>query len=267
MEFRNVTGTFRIVIAAACTALSIQGSPAQKETAATALQTAALVSFRGCNSDGQVGPISAPEGKAVRIPLDRKAAGQLAYYKAAQEFGVLAPRGWHCFGVYGSGGSALFVMPEAISPSDLFSGKRELSGPVIQLNFRNGDTSGRDTVAEVIARVFPAYRAFAIEVAEMFDRPLSSLPSGPYQTDKLIYKSSNVVEYTTPAETEGLGTLSSLKKDKLPTRGVAILTGQPPNLVFLAVRLPPRFRELIPAIIVTIEHEVAAIGNSATADR
>ena len=76
---------------------------------------ASRVPFVGCPSDGQAGPVPAPRGKSKSVRIDAKAAQQLAYYESTQHFGVLAPRGWHCFGTYGSDGNSLFVSLEAIS--------------------------------------------------------------------------------------------------------------------------------------------------------
>ncbi len=64
------------------------------------------------------------------------------------------------------------------------------------------------------------------------------------------------VEYQTPAQTEGLGTNSGLKKNDTPISGVAILTGQTPDLVFLAVRLSANQTDLTSAIIRGVETDV-----------
>lgn len=74
----------------------------------------ATVPFVGCKSDGQVGPIDAPKGKDVVLPIPAEAAARLAYYKA-DHFGVLGPRAWNCFRLYGSSGNVLFVSPGPIN--------------------------------------------------------------------------------------------------------------------------------------------------------
>jgi hypothetical protein len=48
------------------------------------------------------------------VELDPSVARRLAYYESGVSRGVLAPRGWFCFGVYGSSGSAFLVTPEPI---------------------------------------------------------------------------------------------------------------------------------------------------------
>ena len=123
------------------------------------------------------------------------------------------------------------------------------SGAVVGLARSIGATSGRFAVAGIIARVFPAHKAFVAGVRTLFGEPESTYPSGPYAADRLSYKSGEVVEYHTPADTEGLGTSFPLKKGPLAMRGVAILiNGDPPDVVLLSVRLPPDLTALGPAI-------------------
>jgi hypothetical protein len=95
-------------------------------------------------------------------------------------------------------------------------------GPAIQFATDVGGTSGRFKVARIVARVFPAHRAFVRDViAEGID-PASDFPLGSYPNDKLTYKNNETVEYETPAHTDGLGTQSWLQENDDPIRGVAI---------------------------------------------
>jgi len=176
------------------------------------------VPFIGCKSDGQVGPLKAPKGSAKIVSLSPELARELAYYKAEEGIGVLAPRGWYCFGTYGSNGSNLYVAPEPIDPKLVFTTDKwtGFAGPVIQLTVEDGGTSGRFGVAEVIARVFPAHMSFVQDVINEGIEPASSFPKGPYPNGKLTYKSKEIVEYDTPANTEGLGTKSWLQKNDQP---------------------------------------------------
>jgi len=80
---------------------------------------------------------------------------------------------------------------------------------------------------------------------------------GPFPTDALTYKSKTVVEYQTPAETDGLGTHSWLLKNGAPIDGVAILVGDPPDLFLLSERLPAELAELTPIILGHAEREAA----------
>lgn len=214
----------------------------------------ANVPFVGCESEGQIGPVKAPTGKSMRVTISSDAATRLAYYKSEQGLGVLGPRGWHCFGAYGSNGYALYVSPEQVTASQVLSHTwTGFSGPTIELAGESGETSGRFSVARVIACVFPSKKGFVESVVAEGTEPASSFPFGPYPEDKLNYRSKQTVEYETPANTEGLGTNSRLKKNAYPIKGVAILIGDTPDLVLLAVRLSPELAELGSPIIHQLE--------------
>ncbi|HLJ88745.1 MAG TPA: hypothetical protein VKZ53_18140 [Candidatus Angelobacter sp.] len=231
---------------------AIRCTPAQ-----TAQPHASHVPFAGCKSDGQVGPQEAPSGHSKAVSIPTEAAEKLAYYRANEGVGVLAPRGWYCFGTYGSNGSTLYVSPTPIRNNDLFFATKGFTGPVIQLSSISGDTSGRFTVARSIARVFPGHQEFVKNVIAEGIESSDAFPSGPYPADKLTYKSKELVEYETPAQSEGLGTASRLLKNASPIRGAAILVGDTPDLVFLAVRLSPDFEKLTSAIIEQTESDAA----------
>jgi hypothetical protein len=89
--------------------------------------------------------------------------------------------------------------------------------------------------------------------------PSSSFHFGPYPQDKLTYKSKEIVEYQTPANAEGLGTNSRLKRNDYPISGVAILSGpsSEPALSLLSARLPSNLTTLTAAIIQQVELDVA----------
>lgn len=225
---------------------------------APAARTLVRVPFVGCESDGQVGFVKAPNApnEAVRIP--EQAAQRLAYYKAEDGYGVLAPRGWHCFGTYGSNGANLYVSPDVISREELFSTSwKGFTGPVIQVSSSIGDTSGRFEVAKIIARVFPAYKQFVESVIAEGIEPATFFPFGAFPRDQLTYKSKRIVEFETPANAEGLGTASRLLRNGNPISGVAILYGEEPNLLQLSLRLTPDTVDLAPMILRESETEVA----------
>ena len=112
-------------------------------------------------------------------------------------------------------------------------------------------------MAHVIARVFPSRRIFAERVAtEGIDEPYVFQP---YPKDVLAYKSAKIVEYQTPAQTDGLGTTFWLLENDKPISGVAMLVGDPPDLVHLSVRLPPNLADLAPVIIQQVERDAAAL--------
>jgi hypothetical protein len=190
------------------------------------------------------------------VPIDASAAQKLAYYKAEEGAGILAPRGWYCFGTYGSNGSNLFVTPQAVKTDDWLSPTRpRFTGPAIQFSAMEGDTSGRFAAARIIARVFPAQKAFVQTVIEEGIEPASSFPFGPYPKDKLIYKGDRIVEYQTAPHSEGLGTASWLQANDYPISGVAVLTGETPDVLILHVRLPPDMSHLTSLIIQQFERD------------
>ena len=157
------------------------------------------------------------------MPLSLKVAHELAYYSSSSlpGDGVLGPRGWYCFGTYGSGGGSLFVSPQPIQSGDIFSGSWSgFRGPAIELNNRNGGGSGMSSAAPIIARVFPAYKWYALNYVRDFDQTLAF---GPYPKDRLLYKGDSVADFTTPAQADGLGTQFSLKKNSTPIHGIAII--------------------------------------------
>jgi hypothetical protein len=233
------------------------GSGIAQRPAASVKRTPVSVLFVGCPSDGQMGPVKAPSGKAPKMQIEAELADRLAYYSSAQDLGVLAPRGWHCFGTYGSGGEHVFVSPEPVNAKNLFSDEWDgFRGTAVQLNHSFGETSGRFSVAEIIARVFPAYQGFAANVNKQLSPP-NKFSFGPNPKETLTYRSKTVVEYLTPAQTDGLGTHFGLKENDASIEGVAILVEQAPDSLLLAVRLPPELAGLTSAIIHEVEREAA----------
>ena len=132
----------------------------------------------------------------------------------------------------------------------------------MEVNDISGENSGRYEIAELIARVFPAYRQFARRVWEDLDSPL---PSGPYPKDTLTYRGNSIVEFRTPAHTEGLGNFHSLLgTTDLPITGTAILlidsthpTINVPHLLLLSVRFPRDLARLAPTIVHDVERNAA----------
>jgi hypothetical protein len=178
----------------------------------------APVPFVGCASDGQTGPQPAPRSGIVPR-VAPPAAAQLAYY-ASRDLGVLAPRGWHCIGLYGSNGAILVVTPERHDARELLESPSPLQGPAVQIAESLGATSGRFEVARVIAQAFPAHMDFARRVAaEGIGDPLPA----PVPTDRMVRLRPTAVAYTTPAGREGLGTDSRLAPNDRPIDGLAIL--------------------------------------------
>lgn len=248
-------------------AAQANAAPANAVPAApTDTAVATTVPFVGCAQDGQGGPQPAPTGQPKMVVMDPAAAAKLAYYSAGTG-GVLAPRGWFCFGAYGSDGAVLYLAPAQIRSADVLSDTWAAgAGPAIEAAVSTGDTSGRFTVAQIIERVFPAHRAFAQAVIGEGIEPPTQFPPGPFPTDRTVNKGDTVVEYETPAGAQGLGTtFSRLTPAASPIDGAAVLQGQTPDLAFLAVRLTPDLQSLTPAIVQQFEADSAAPAPAASA--
>ena len=215
------------------------------------------VPFVGCPSNGQGGSKPAPKQAGKEVVLDAGAARRLAYYEAYSESegsrGLLAPRGWHGFGRYGSAGTSLTVLPYSVT----FDNLDTLNSPFIMVTQLSGETSGRFQVARVIARVFPTQKAFADGVIKEGIEPASDFPFGPYPTDTLKYHGDVTVEFQTPANTKGLGTEFGLQPNDQPISGVAAIKwdGEDIYLVCLTVRLMPDTRDLTTQIMQQFERD------------
>lgn len=208
-------------------------------------QATVQVPFVGCRSDGQVGPLAAPPNGTVQLATDPKTAERLAVYQAENGPAVLAPRGWACFGKYGSSGTVV-----SVAPAD--AGARDANSKyIVQAWLIDGDTSGRFTVADIIGRVFPAHRSFADEVLSEHLINGLTIPSGPFPGDHLTYRSDRVVEYASPANSKGMGTYY-LMPNPHDIRGVTVLTPES-DVRHLALRLPPEMNDLAFAIIELFE--------------
>ena len=257
----RLTSRLFVSTTGAVAALLCGCAPVYGQSTATRSVTAVSIPFVGCPSFGQTQDLGAPKGTSESVAIGAQDGKALAYYKSANGITVLAPRGWYCQGVSGSGGAALFLGPKPVFHS--FSGWEGLGGAAMEVNDISGENSGRYEIAELVARVFPAYQSFARRVWDL-DSPL---PSGPYPKDALIYRGKTVVDYRTPAQTEGLGNFHSwLGKNDLPIAGAAILLMEPthhvgdvPHLVLLSVRFPPDLSRLAPTIIRYFEREVVAV--------
>jgi hypothetical protein len=202
-----------------------------------------------------VGPIAAPIAVGAAPTIAAPAAAQLAYY-ASTHLAVLAPRGWHCFELYGSTGSTLLVTPEPHDATDLLGSNAKVTGPGIQLSRRSGDTSGRFEVAKIAARLFPAAKAFVQQVIDEGLEPAEEFRFGAYPNDVLTRRGVTEVEFLTPGNSEGMGTYSGFTKNSQPISGVAILLPRDGmDLVKLDIRLPPQVRGLTTTITGTVESD------------
>jgi hypothetical protein len=204
------------------------------------------VPYVGCPGDGQTGPYSAAKGSPKPVNLTPEIANELAWYEYKDDIGhigTLGPRGWNCFVTIGSNGETLYVAPEALDSAKILEHKdwKGFTGPVIQLSGSDGGTSGRFEVAQMVARVFPAYRDYARNIIAEGFGPASDYPFGPFPSDHLTYKGKKLVEFTTPSHHKGLGTMSRILPSDQPITGFALLTIGPnvdTGLLQLSLRLP-----------------------------
>jgi hypothetical protein len=178
----------------------------------------------GCPQDGQAGPVPAPQlTKAVAVTILADAADQLAYYTAKEgnNGGILAPRGWSCFGTYGSSGSSLYVTPAPIPGPILDKPKRLGPGQFVELQEFNGDTSGRFPMAKIVGRVFPSARPFAENVrSENIDQD-DYFTLSP--TDILQILAPTTASYVTPQNYQGIGTMFGVSPGNDPIHGLIFM--------------------------------------------
>jgi hypothetical protein len=204
------------------------------------------VPFVGCPTSGwsHAAP-PAPAGPSRIVPA--ALAPRLAYY-ASRGLGVLAPRGWHCSEVYGSGGARLLVTPDPETARQL----RPVAPtePAVAVTWHNGANSGRFVVAPIAAGLFPVARAFVQSVIDLDLVPADELAYHPHPEDRLTRRSDTVVEFTTPADRDGLGTSAGpLSRGTLPIHGVAMLIVTDVDLAKVDIRLPDAMVDLAPAIL------------------
>jgi hypothetical protein len=210
----------------------------------------------GCPSDGQTGPLEPPAKSVASLDVDPKTAQQLAYYQAAEGPKVLGPRGWYCFGQYGSSGTELIVAPKRLDVSNPAALK--IPGPGISLTLLYGGTSGRFAVARYAARFFPKrvpnfVSAVDRELEELKQTEPREAPS--FATDTYQEAAPNIVKFETPGAQEGVGTTGPLVKSADPVSGLITLTvaDEEPDLRILRVRLSPQQRALMDTIVQTMQ--------------
>jgi hypothetical protein len=120
-----------------------------------------------------------------------------------------------------------------------------------------GGTSGRFGVAGLVARYFPAYRQFLLDVIAEKIEPESYFPTGPFPADALVSHQSEIVEYITPPHKKGLGTAIWLAPDAEPILSAAMLTrGDPLDTTIVNIRLPSDMADLETVLLRAAEHRV-----------
>jgi hypothetical protein len=194
--------------------------------------------FVGCAADGQQGHIAPPKGQPKAVDSSNVFVEGIAYYKGDYAPGVFAPSGWRCHVWYGSSGSVVLVTPTAIDTTH--SSPAHVLGPAVELSAHFGGTSGRFSVAEYGARLFPAQLTkFIARVKSEGLVPDSEFNPRHFAHDSVTPLSSLIAAFTTPPGLSGIGTAWSLDPSPDPIRGVAVLAGDStePDLAIFRVRL------------------------------
>jgi hypothetical protein len=121
----------------------------------------------GCPQDGQAGAEPAPRPRNKTILLPKEYASQVAFYSTSDtgDYGILGPRGWSCFGTYGSSGSRLYVVTNDIAGPILDRAEKIGGGPAIVLIGLNGETSGRFACAIVVSAAFLLISIVAVQAS------------------------------------------------------------------------------------------------------
>ncbi|CAM2143952.1 exported protein of unknown function [Pararobbsia alpina] len=203
------------------------------------------VPYVGCASDGQLGFRPAPPvSKTPQVPAEL--ASRLAWYSVG-DIGVLAPRGWQCFGYYGSSGTILLVIADYSRKLGLNSGN-DVDGQAIELGTSYGQTSGRFEAAKIAARLFPDRKAFVDSVAGEGILPREEFDNRPFPHDQVRRLRSDQVSFETPAREDGLGTMSRLVKSDDPIEGMASMNEEN-DATMLVVRVDSASRDLVPTIL------------------
>jgi hypothetical protein len=175
--------------------------------------------------------------------------------------GVLGPKGWDCFGTYGSSGSQLFVVPQRMGDNILDRFQRLKNGPAIIKSISIGDTSGRFAVAHIAARLFPAARKFVETVRGEGIDSGETYKFVSWPEDHIEYLAEFVVSFTTSRGRSGAGTESGLTPNSDPISGLIMANGigdnidhsgdaDSPYLSMLTVRLPESDADVYPAIAI-----------------
>lgn len=211
----------------------------------------ANVPYAGCSSDGQLGPQSPPKQSKPTPRAPIAIASRLTYYASINN-GVLGPRGWHCFSLYGSSGTTVLVSPEPIDPKRALDTHFKLRGDGIEFGYLLSGTSGRFEVAQVSAAFFPSERDFVAGVAkEEKDIGIPFDLSGKaFRNDRILNRTEKSVRLRTPAGKQGWGTRGRMAANRSPIEGLAALVvdGGETDLIELNIRLPRKDLDLVPVI-------------------
>ena len=193
--------------------------------------------------------LPAPARPALKVAIDPAHAERLAYYQAEDGPGVFAPRGWQCYTEIGS--SSIMIRAEPMLPGFRDKAWREISGPAVVSIFFFAQTSGRHTVADLDALVFPHHAAFIrhVETSEAEDRRNIERRRGPLPDDSITRLNPDLVAFGTKPNGVGLGAYARLSPGPAVIRGLAKNCGDEDGVYVLAARLPLSQNDLTPAIV------------------
>ena len=171
--------------------------------------------------------------------------------------GVLAPRGWHCFSLYGSSGTVVLVTPRPIDVKRIYEPNFKLAGNGIEFGYTLGGTSGRFEVARVAAKFFPIARDL-IDRAAKEEKEIGvpfDLSGNAFLHDRIVSRTDTVVRFVTPDKKQGLGTSNRLAPNASPVEGMTalIIDGGETDLIELNVCLARKDLDLIPTIQSVVE--------------
>jgi hypothetical protein len=203
-----------------------------------------------CPTNDQPGRSGPRVGVSMPAPVDGRMAEQIAYYRSLRSPGVYAPRGWQCHGWDGSNGTILVVTPRRLEPP--FFPLPLITGPAVMIQSSDAGSSGRFHVAVVAAQLFALIADEFIATIRQ-ERVISdaSLQAAPDPDDQIQYISDRLVQFTTPANRNGLGTDGLFEMSEWPVRGLTILNleNDVNSLTEVRVRLPPALNAAASAIV------------------
>jgi hypothetical protein len=223
---------------------------AAAKTAGTQQPVPVPVPLVECPTNDQPGRSGPRVGVSMPAPVDGRMAEQIAYYRSLRSPGVYAPRGWQCHGWDGSNGTILVVTPRRLEPP--FFPLPVITGPAVMIQSSDAGSSGRFHVAVVAAQLFALIADEFIATIRQ-ERVISdaSLQAAPDPDDQIQYISDRLVQFTTPANRNGLGTDGLFEMSEWPVRGLTILNleNDVNSLTEVRVRLPPALNAAASAIV------------------
>jgi hypothetical protein len=206
-----------------------------------------LVPYVGCPGFTQGDPDEFPtSGEPVAVPFPKRIAEKMAIY-ASHEGTVLAPRGWECSAMRGTGTGTLFVVPPAGSPA-------ALKGASVRLSDSPGDSYPASVTIAGYRTVFSQTESGRRSRGNGRTRADKARAVGSPISQGRSAVQERVLEFLTPPDQRGLGTTlrSEDSPSPLPTYGVLAIDMPAWELNaagIVAVRLPPELLFLRRAIL------------------